>query len=58
MWYSKLKYQKIRILMKANHKKLKVFLASEVKKFGLTFLALNLGKFPLFDSFFLDLDNF
>ena len=51
--------------MKANHKRLKIDLASKVKKLDPLFLALKLGKFPLFDKFFdflpldfLDLGNF
>ena len=68
MWYFKLKYQRIRALVKTSRKQLKVVLASEVKKLGLTSLALKLGKFPLFNGFldladflpfeFSDLDNF
>ena len=38
--------------MKASHKRLKVVLASGVKKLGLTFVASKLGKSPIFDGFF------
>ena len=43
--------------MKANYKRLKAALALGVRKLGPLFLALKLGKFPLFDGF-LDLANF
>ena len=44
--------------MNTSYKQLKVFLVSEVRKFGPTFLESNSGKFLLFDYFFLDLDDF
>ena len=44
--------------MKANYKGLKYFLVPEVRKLGPRFLALKLDEFLLFDSFFLNLDNF
>ena len=43
--------------MKASYKRLKVFLASGVKKFSLAFITLKLGEFPFFDNF-LDLADF
>ena len=39
--------------MKANHKRLKVDLASGIKKLGPVSVAPELGEFPLFDEFFL-----
>ena len=44
--------------MKDNYKQLKTVLILGIKKLGLFFLALNLGKFPLFNNFFPDLVNF
>ena len=44
--------------MKASHKRLKAILASGVRNFGLSSVALKLVKFPLFDNFFLDLAEF
>ena len=43
--------------MKANHKWLKAVLALEIRKLTF-FLASKLGKFPLFNNFFLDLADF
>ena len=58
MLYSESKYQRIRALVKANHKWLKVALALRVKKLDLFSLVLKLGDFPVFDNFFPDLANF
>ena len=44
--------------MNANRKRLKADLVSEVKKLDPVSVAPELGEFPLFDEFFLDLDNF
>ena len=48
--------------MKASHKQLKILLVLRVQKLGPVFVALKLGEFLLFDSFFnfslFDLDNF
>ena len=44
--------------MNASRKRLKGDLASGVRKLGPDSLASKLGKFPLFDEIFLDLDNF
>ena len=62
MWHSGLKCQRIGASIKASHKRLKVALALGVKKLGPAFVALKLGEFPLFDSFFdfspFNLDDF
>ena len=44
--------------MKANYKRLKTVLASGVRNFGLSSVALKLIEFPLFDNFFPDLAKF
>ena len=44
--------------MKASRKWLKAILASGVKNFGPSSVALKLVEFPLFDNFFFDLDEF
>ena len=44
--------------MNISLKQLKFFLAPDIKKLGLTSLASKLGKFSLFNNFFLDLANF
>ena len=68
MWHSGLKCQKIRALVKASRKQLKVVIALEVRILGPAFVALKLSEFPLSDGFldlakflpfkFPDLDNF
>ena len=58
MWHFRLKCQRIIALVNISHKKLKIALALEVKKFGSFFLVLKLGKFSIFDNFFSDLANF
>ena len=49
---------KIRTLIKINYKQLKNILVLEDKKLDLAFLILNLGKFPFFSNFFLNLAKF
>ena len=44
--------------MKVSHKQLKATLALRVRKLGPLSLVSKLGKFPLFDKFFLDLVDF
>ena len=58
MSYSKSKCQRIKVSVKANYKRLKAVLALRVKKLGLLCVALKLGKFSLFDNFFLHLADF
>ena len=62
VWHSGSKYRRIRALVKISYKQLKVVLASGVRKLGLAFIALKLGEFSIFDSFFdfllFDLDDF
>ena len=58
MWHSGSKCQRIGASMKANRKRLKTVLASEVKNISPSFIALELVEFPLFDDFFLDLAKF
>ena len=58
MWYSRLKYQKIGVLVKISCKKLKVFSVPKMKKFGLISLVTSLDKLSFFKAFFFDLDNF
>ena len=52
MGYFRFLYQRIKALVKATHKLLKVFLILKVKKPDPTFLTPKLGKFPIFNNFF------
>ena len=58
MWYSRSKYQRIGVLIKASHKRLKAVLVSGVKIFGLSSVTSKLVELPLFDNFFLNLAKF
>ena len=58
MWYSGLKYRKIKTLVNAIWKYLKAILALGVKKLDSFFLTSKLGKFLLFDTFFPNIADF
>ena len=58
MWHSGLKCQKIRTLVKASRKQLKIVLASGIRNLGPASVAPKLCEFALFDNFFPDLDDF
>ena len=58
MWHSRLKYQRIRALIKVNRKWSKAILTSGVKNFGLVLIIPKLVEFSLFDNFFPDLAKF
>ena len=58
MWHFGSKCQRIGASVKANHKQLKAVLASGVKNFGPSSVALELIEFLLFDNFFPDLAEF
>ena len=48
----------MKALIKANYKWLKAVLVLKIRKLGPFFLESKLGKFSLFDTFFLDLADF
>ena len=52
MWHSGSKYQRIGASVNASRKRLKASLAPGIRKLGPISLALKLGEFPLFGSFF------
>ena len=58
MWHFGSKCQRIGASVKANRKRLKAVLASEVRNFGPSSVTLEFVKFPLFDDLFLDLAKF
>ena len=58
MWYSGSKCRRIKASVKANYKRLKTDLASGVRKLGPNSVVPKLDKFPLFDEFFLDFNDF
>ena len=58
MWHSGSKYQRIRALVKASHKWLKLVLVLGVKNFGPTSIASKLVEFPLINNFFPNLAKF
>ena len=58
MWHFESKCQKIGALVKANRRRLNASLASRVRNFGLSFVALKLVEFPLYDNFFPNLAIF
>ena len=58
MWHFGSKCQRIKALMKANHKRLKIVLMLGVRNFGPASVTLKLVKFPLFDNFYPNLAKF
>lgn len=58
MWHFEFQCQRIRALVKVNHKPLNVVLASKIKKLNLVFFALNLDKFLCLTVFFSNLADF